>query len=143
MSPSILSDKERRRKNFQDQKTVRRCVDARCVFRISTQQHNITDRQDLSIYRLDLLTQVGKEPTLAGLLHVYKGYFPDLILIPLPLSNQTIFKCPDQTTAAAISSLQDRWSHLAHEESHGSLINGSKDPIVRSGVGVRAVRYRT
>ncbi|KAF9963863.1 hypothetical protein BGZ70_007145 [Mortierella alpina] len=92
--------------------------------------------------RLDLLTQVGKEPTLAGLLHVYKGYFPDLILIPLPLSNQTIFKCPDQTTAAAISSLQDRWSHLAHEEPHGSLINGSKDPIVRSGVGVRAVRYR-
>ncbi|KAF9984961.1 hypothetical protein BGZ75_003502 [Mortierella antarctica] len=83
--------------------------------------------------RLDLLTQVGKEPTLAGLLHVYKGYFPDLILIPLPLSNQTIFKCPDQTTAAAIGALQDRWSHLAHAEPHGLLLNGSKDPIVRSG----------
>ncbi|CAO3570743.1 unnamed protein product [Mortierella alpina] len=97
----------------------------------------LTRREDVKTFRirklLDLLTQVGKEPTLAGLLHVYKGYFPDLILIPLPLSNQTIFKCPDQTTAAAISSLQDRWSHLAHEESHGSLIDGSKDPIVRSG----------
>jgi hypothetical protein len=86
-----------------------------------------------SIPRLDLQINVGKEPALMGLLHVYKTYFPDLILTPLEMSSQTIFKCPDQNTADAIVVLQDRWNHLA-DQSHASLLNGSKDPIVRNGV---------
>ncbi|KAG0072444.1 hypothetical protein BGZ89_006255 [Linnemannia elongata] len=74
---------------------------------------------------------VGKEPALAGLLHVYKSYFPDLILAPLTLTTQTIFKCPDQTTAEAIEALQTRWSHRSADQLFG--LNGSKDPISRSG----------
>lgn len=88
-----------------------------------------------SICRLDLQVNVGKEPALMGLLHVYKTYFPDLILTPLEMSSQTIFKCPDQITADIIVVLQDRWSHLA-DQSQASLLSGSKDPIVRNGVCV-------
>lgn len=82
--------------------------------------------------RLDLQITVGKEPALAGLLHVYKSYFPDLILAPLTLTTQTIFKCPDQTTAEAIEALQTRWSHGSADQLFG--LNGSKNPISRSGV---------
>ncbi|KAG0281418.1 hypothetical protein BGZ95_003818 [Linnemannia exigua] len=82
--------------------------------------------------RLDLQIIVGKEPALAGLLHVYKSYFPDLILAPLTLTTQTIFKCPDQTTAEKIATLQTKWSHTAPANSSYEL-NGSKDPISRSG----------
>ncbi|KAG0043009.1 hypothetical protein BGZ83_011936 [Gryganskiella cystojenkinii] len=82
--------------------------------------------------RLDLQATVGKEPALVGLLHVYKSYFPDLILTPLTLATQTIFKCPDQNMADSILVLQDRWSYLAEQE-HVALMNGSKDPIVRNG----------
>ncbi|KAF9931628.1 hypothetical protein FBU30_009804 [Linnemannia zychae] len=81
--------------------------------------------------RLDLQTTVGNEPALAGLLHVYKSYFPDLILVPLTLTTQTIFKCPDQTTADVIAALQTKWSHLSVNQSYE--LNGSKDPISRSG----------
>jgi hypothetical protein len=83
-------------------------------------------------YRLDLQITVGKEPALAGLLHVYKSYFPDLILAPLTLTTQTIFKCPDQTTAEAIAALQTKWNH--HSANPSFALNGSKDPISRSGV---------
>ncbi|KAG0381202.1 hypothetical protein BGX24_006574 [Mortierella sp. AD032] len=82
--------------------------------------------------RLDLQIIVGKEPALAGLLHVYKSYFPDLILAPLTLTTQTIFKCPDQTTAEAIAALQTKWSHTSPANPSYEL-NGSKDPISRSG----------
>ncbi|KAF9911910.1 hypothetical protein EC991_001814 [Linnemannia zychae] len=82
--------------------------------------------------RLDLQITVGKEPALAGLLHVYKTYFPDLILAPLTLTTQIIFKCPDQTAAEAIAALQTKWSHTSSLNQSYEL-NGSKDPITRSG----------
>lgn len=95
----------------------------------------LTRREDVRPFRirklLDLQITVGKEPALAGLLHVYKSYFPDLILAPLTLTTQTIFKCPDQTTAEAIEALQTRWSHRSADQLFG--LNGSKDPISRSG----------
>ncbi|KAF9086453.1 hypothetical protein BGX23_008881 [Mortierella sp. AD031] len=80
--------------------------------------------------RLDLQITVGKEPALTGLLHVYKSYFPDLILAPLTLAAQTIFKCPDQATAEVITALQTKWSHRSNQSYE---LNGSKDPISRSG----------
>ncbi|KAG0287595.1 hypothetical protein BGZ96_008489 [Linnemannia gamsii] len=95
----------------------------------------LTRREDVRPFRirklLDLQITVGKEPALAGLLHVYKSYFPDLILAPLTLTTQTIFKCPDQTTAEAIATLQTKWSHFSANQSFE--LNGSKDPISRSG----------
>ncbi|GJJ70668.1 centromere protein I [Entomortierella parvispora] len=96
----------------------------------------LTKREDVKPFRirklLDLQIAVGKEPALTGLLHVYKTYFPDLILTPLQLSNQTIFKCPDQSIADSIAILQDRWGYLA-EESQTMSLHGSKDPIMRNG----------
>ncbi|KAF9418955.1 hypothetical protein BGZ94_009550 [Podila epigama] len=83
--------------------------------------------------RLDLQVTVGKEPALTGLLHIYKTYFPDLILTPLQLSNSTIFKCPDQATATMISQIQDRWQLLNASIERDSTFGGSKDPIERIG----------
>ncbi|KAF8930074.1 hypothetical protein BGZ47_000749 [Haplosporangium gracile] len=95
----------------------------------------LTRREDVRPFRirklLDMQITVGKEPALAGLLHVYKSYFPDLILAPLTLTTQIIFKCPDQTTAEAIEALQTKWSHRSADQSFG--LSGSKDPISRSG----------
>ncbi|KAG0330539.1 hypothetical protein BGZ99_000009 [Dissophora globulifera] len=81
--------------------------------------------------RMDLQTNVGREPALEGLLHIFKSYYPDLILTPLPLSNATIFKCPDQNLSERVLEIQDRWSHLA-EQHHILSLNGSKEPIIRA-----------
>ena len=85
----------------------------------------------LFAHRMDLQITVGKEPALTGLLHVYKSYFPDLILAPLTLATQTIFKCPDQGMAEVIAALQTKWSYRPNQSYE---LNGSKDPISRSGV---------
>ncbi|KAG0250868.1 hypothetical protein BG011_008026 [Mortierella polycephala] len=96
----------------------------------------LTRRDDVKSFRIrklqDLLLIVGKEPALTGLLHIYKSYRPELIMTPLPLTNQTIFKCPDQTTANLIAELQEKWSHLGTNQSYDISFTGSKDPIVRS-----------
>ncbi|KAF9317405.1 hypothetical protein BG003_000791 [Podila horticola] len=97
----------------------------------------MTRREDVKPFRirklLDLQVTVGKEPALTGLLHIYKTYFPDLILTPLQLSNRTIFKCPDQATATLISQIQDKWRTLNAILGHDTAFGGSKDPIERIG----------
>ncbi|ORZ09055.1 Mis6-domain-containing protein [Lobosporangium transversale] len=96
----------------------------------------MTRREDVKPYRIrklmDLQMTVGKEPVLVGLLHVYKSYFPDLILAPLTISNRTIFKCPDQPMSILIMGLQEKWSHL--NQGQETTLVASKAPIVRSGV---------
>ncbi|KAI1315956.1 hypothetical protein EDD11_010594 [Mortierella claussenii] len=97
----------------------------------------MTRREDVKPFRIrklmDLQVTVGKEPALTGLLHVYKSYFPELILAPLAMSNQTIFKCPDQVTSTHIMALQEKWGHLATSHAHELSLRGSKEPMVRSG----------
>ncbi|KAG0038181.1 hypothetical protein BGZ82_000862 [Podila clonocystis] len=97
----------------------------------------MTRREDVKPFRirklLDLQVTVGKEPALTGLLHIYKTYFPDLILTPLQLSNRTIFKCPDQPIATLISQIQDKWRTLNASLGHDTAFGGSKDPIERIG----------
>ncbi|KAF9952818.1 hypothetical protein BGZ65_005041 [Modicella reniformis] len=82
---------------------------------------------------MDLQITVGNESALIGLLHVYKSYFPDLILAPLAISQQTTFKCPDQAMSALIMALQERWSHLGEAQAQQLTFNGSKEPLVRIG----------
>lgn len=97
----------------------------------------LTRREDVKPFRIrklmDLQITVGKEPALIGLLHVYKSYFPDLVLAPLTVSQQTIFKCPDQTMSTLIMTLQERWTHLGEAQVQQLAFNGSKEPIVKSG----------
>ncbi|KAF9103995.1 hypothetical protein BGX27_010277 [Mortierella sp. AM989] len=97
-----------------------------------------SQREDVKPFRIrklmDLQITVGKEPAIIGLLHVYKSFSPDLILTPLTLSNHTVFKCPDQVTSALIMELQEKWSHLGTSHTNGQSLNGSKEPIMKSGI---------
>ncbi|KAF9402909.1 hypothetical protein BGX21_008102 [Mortierella sp. AD011] len=98
----------------------------------------LTQREDVRPFRIrklmDLQIIVGKEPALIGLLHTYKSYSPDLILAPLTTSNQTIFKCPDQAMSTLIMELQEKWSHLGTSQAHELSLNGSKEPIMKTGI---------
>ncbi|KAG0232922.1 hypothetical protein BGW42_007831 [Actinomortierella wolfii] len=88
--------------------------------------------------RLDLQTSVGRELPLTGLLHVYKSYFPDLILMPLPLSNRAIFKCPDQALATKIMDIRAQWnSPSSLALSLEADLTGSKKPLVKIGSAKR------
>ncbi|KAG0355950.1 hypothetical protein BGZ54_000905 [Gamsiella multidivaricata] len=105
----------------------------------------LTQREDVKPFRIrklmELQTTVGKEPALTGLLHIYKSYFPDLILAPLEMSNSTIFKCPDQALLEQILATQDKWAHLSDNQTHEISLSGSKQPIARSGVKRQKVSH--
>ncbi|CAG8451070.1 6782_t:CDS:10 [Paraglomus brasilianum] len=62
---------------------------------------------------LDLQSRIGDDPPLMGLLTVYKGYFPNLVLIEIPKSRKLIFKCPDVEWKHIIDEVQKRWSNEA------------------------------
>ncbi|KAG0260978.1 hypothetical protein DFQ27_003256 [Actinomortierella ambigua] len=88
--------------------------------------------------RLDIQTSVGRELPLTGLLHVYKSYFPDLILMPLPLSNRAIFKCPNQALASKIMDIRAQWkTSSALALSVEANLTGSKKPLVKIGSAKR------